>query len=45
MYVASRADFDIRFVSPEIAKKYNLDVPEYEGLDQVVEIDSTGHRL
>lgn len=34
-----------RFVSPSIAKKYNFDVPEYEGIDQVVEIGSNGQKL
>ncbi|VUC30373.1 unnamed protein product [Clonostachys rosea] len=34
-----------RFVSPMIAKKYDFEVPEYEGLDQVVEIAADGHRL
>jgi len=34
-----------RFVSPDIAQKYNLDIPEYNGIDQVVEIDADGHRL
>ncbi|KAI9702540.1 MAG: hypothetical protein M1836_001020 [Candelina mexicana] len=28
-----------RFVTPQIATKYDLDVPRYEGVDQVVEID------
>jgi NAD(P)H-hydrate epimerase len=32
-------------VSPEIAEKYDLDVPEYEGIDQVVEIAKDGHKL
>lgn len=27
-----------RFVAPSIAKKYDFDVPKYEGIDQVVEI-------
>lgn len=27
-----------RFLSPEMAEKYELDVPKYEGLDQVVEV-------
>ncbi|KAG9237940.1 meiotically up-regulated gene 182 protein [Amylocarpus encephaloides] len=34
-----------RFVSPGIAEKYNLDLPEYEGLDQVVEIGKNGQKL
>ena len=27
-----------RFVAPSIAKKYDFDVPKYEGIDQIVEI-------
>lgn len=27
-----------RFLGPEVADKYGLDIPEYEGLDQVVEV-------
>ncbi|CAH0022846.1 unnamed protein product [Clonostachys rhizophaga] len=34
-----------RFVSPMIAKKYDFEVPEYKGLDQVVEVAADGHRL
>jgi len=34
-----------RFVSPDIARKYDIVVPEYPGIDQVVEIDENGHRL
>ncbi|KAI9812274.1 MAG: hypothetical protein M1827_004722 [Pycnora praestabilis] len=28
-----------RFLTPEMARKYDLDVPTYEGLDQVVEVE------
>lgn len=31
-----------RFLSPEMAEKYGLDVPKYEGLDQVVEVSVDG---
>ncbi|KAM3468269.1 hypothetical protein MY5147_008097 [Beauveria neobassiana] len=34
-----------RFVSPMIAEKYNLQIPEYEGVDQIVEVDVTGIKL
>ncbi|KAI5467819.1 NAD(P)H-hydrate epimerase [Mariannaea sp. PMI_226] len=34
-----------RFVTPSIANKYGFDVPHYEGVDQVVEVDLTGMRL
>ena len=35
----------IRFVSPDIAEKYDLQLPEYEGVDQVVEVGSHGQKL
>lgn len=31
-----------RFVSPGIAEKYGLQIPEYEGIDQVVELKGEG---
>lgn len=34
-----------RFLSPEMAEKYGLDLPEYEGLDQVVEVPVEGGKL
>ncbi|CAM1506330.1 Fc.00g059710.m01.CDS01 [Cosmosporella sp. VM-42] len=34
-----------RFVSPSIAEKYNIEVPEYEGIDQVVEVGKAGEKL
>ncbi|KAK8123122.1 hypothetical protein PG984_011792 [Apiospora sp. TS-2023a] len=34
-----------RFVSPAIAKKYDFEVPEYQGLDQFVETSHTGQKL
>jgi len=34
-----------RFLSPEMAEKYGLDVPQYEGLDQVVEVPVEGGKL
>lgn len=34
-----------RFVTPEIATKYDLDIPQYEGVDQVVEIGVEGQKL
>lgn len=33
------------FVAPSIAKKYGFDVPHYEGLDQIVEVNGTVERL
>lgn len=35
----------LRFVSPDIAQKYDLDLPEYEGIDQVVEVGSNEQKL
>jgi len=34
-----------RFVSPDIKMKYDLDLPDYEGIDQVVEVGSSGEKL
>lgn len=34
-----------RFVSPDIKQKYDLDLPEYDGIDQVVEVGSSGEKL
>jgi NAD(P)H-hydrate epimerase len=34
-----------RFLPPEVAKKYNLDMPKYEGVDQIVEVEGDGSRL
>ena len=34
-----------RFVSPAIAKKYDLDIPEYQGLDQVAEVPCASQKL
>ncbi|KAH7316637.1 NAD(P)H-hydrate epimerase [Stachybotrys elegans] len=34
-----------RFVSPLIAKKYDFDVPEYQGIDQIVEVPVAGQKL
>jgi NAD(P)H-hydrate epimerase len=35
----------LRFVAPGIAKKYDFDVPAYEGIDQVVEVGPEGLKL
>lgn len=34
-----------RFVSPDIKAKYDLDLPDYEGIDQVVEVGKNGEKL
>ncbi|KAI9772702.1 MAG: hypothetical protein M1840_000297 [Geoglossum simile] len=34
-----------RFLSPAIAGKYGLDVPEYSGVEQVVELGPSGQKL
>ncbi|KAI0475856.1 YjeF N-terminal domain-like protein [Xylariaceae sp. FL0804] len=34
-----------RFVSPGIAKKYDFEVPEYQGLDQFAEVDTGSQKL
>jgi len=38
-------NFLVRFVAPEIAKKYGFDVPAYEGIDQIVEVGPEGLKL
>jgi len=34
-----------RFVSPGIKEKYDLDLPDYEGIDQIVEVGGNGQKL
>ena len=34
-----------RFLPTSVAKKYGLDQPPYEGIDQIVEVDGSGHKL
>ena len=34
-----------RFLGSEVAEKYGLDVPAYQGLDQVVEVPVDGMKL
>lgn len=34
-----------RFVPPTIAKKYDFDLPEYQGIDQIVEVGPSGEKL
>ncbi|KAI1842619.1 hypothetical protein JX265_012612 [Neoarthrinium moseri] len=34
-----------RFVTPSIAKKYDFEMPAYQGLDQIVETGPTGQKL
>ncbi|XDG07520.1 hypothetical protein ABKA04_007135 [Annulohypoxylon sp. FPYF3050] len=34
-----------RFVSPGIAKKYDFEIPEYHGIDQIVEVGTGGEKL
>lgn len=32
-------------MTPDIKEKYDLELPEYEGIDQVVEVGSSGEKL
>jgi len=41
----SRVKVQGKFVSPDIRKKYDLELPEYEGIDQIVEVGSNGQKL
>jgi len=34
-----------RFVSKAIAEKYGFEIPQYQGIDQIVEVDARGERL
>ena len=34
-----------RFLPPSVAKKYGLEMPAYQGVEQIVEIDQNGNRL
>jgi NAD(P)H-hydrate epimerase len=34
-----------RFVSPDVKEKYGLELPEYEGIDQIVEVGRNGEKL
>ncbi|KAF2015646.1 YjeF N-terminal domain-like protein [Aaosphaeria arxii CBS 175.79] len=34
-----------RFLSPQVAEKYNLDLPNYEGLDQIAEVEVSEGKL
>ncbi|KAI9783308.1 MAG: hypothetical protein M1816_001440 [Peltula sp. TS41687] len=34
-----------RFLTPQIAQKYDLDVPAYEGIDQILELETDGEKL
>lgn len=34
-----------RFLTPDIAQKYGLDIPDYQGVDQVVEVDVEAGKL
>lgn len=34
----NRTDRRDRFLPPSVAEKYNLDIPDYRGVDQVAEV-------
>lgn len=31
----------LRFLPPSVAEKYDLDMPKYEGVDQILEVDGS----
>ena len=31
-----------RFLPPKVAEKYDLDLPEYHGIDQILELSTAG---
>jgi NAD(P)H-hydrate epimerase len=35
----------LRFIPPAIAKKYDFEVPEYGGIDQIVEVGPDFQKL
>lgn len=35
----------LRFLSKQIADKYDLSIPQYEGVDQIAEVPSDEQRL
>jgi hypothetical protein len=37
--------FSCRFLSKAIAEKYDLDLPEYQGIDQIVEIGGQSQKV
>lgn len=41
--LCSSADMT-RFLPPSVAEKYDLDIPDYQGDDQVVETAQTGQK-
>lgn len=43
--VCANSPSTISFVTPAIAKKYDFDLPEYEGIDQIVEVGPNGQKL
>ena len=34
-----------RFLPPSVAMKYDLDIPPYQGIDQIVEVGKDGHKI
>jgi NAD(P)H-hydrate epimerase len=44
-YFSGRHFIGGRFVPRSIAQKYDFDLPEYPGIDQVVEVGSDGQKL
>ena len=32
----------IRFIPQSVAEKYDLDIPDYQGVDQIAEVSGTG---
>ena len=44
-YLKGRHFIGGRFLPPSVAKKYDLDIPPYDGIDQIVEVDKNGHKL
>lgn len=39
------ADQPSRFVAPSMARKYDFDIPEYNGVDHIAEVSNSSERL
>lgn len=44
-YLKGRHFIGGRFLPPSVAEKYDLDIPPYSGIDQIVEVDKSGQKL
>lgn len=38
-------DKSFRFLPPSFAEKYDVDMPDYQGVDQIVEVSGGQHKM